>query len=86
MEVKFGFPMSERSASEEQAMREAHLDKLVSLAALRRIDSLVQGWEDEHNAKHRIIKKCLVAAGTLFVLVAVAGLLNPGLFTAAALR
>ncbi|QAU34665.1 hypothetical protein [Janthinobacterium sp. 17J80-10] len=57
-------------SSEENALRQAHVNKLVSFSALTRIRRLVDESKDAEKAQRRVAKACFVVAGSLGALVA----------------
>lgn len=69
---------------EDSAMREAHVNKLVSHSALMRIKRLVDQSRHEEKFQGNVVRACFIAAGSLVALVAVLYIIDASIFSALA--
>ena len=71
---------------EERAMREAHVNKLVSFSALMRIKRLVDERKNDEKAQRRVAKAYVIVAGAFATVVVVLCLFDAAIFSALARR
>lgn len=66
---------------EDRAMREEHVNQLVSHAALMRIKRLVDERRDEDKSQGQVMKVCCIVAGSLVALVVALYIIDASIFS-----